>query len=686
VGALVESGLRRLGFAALLAVSAAAVGLVGQAKAVSCSRSAATVTVALGAGQNATIVRSGDSLNVNPGGCSGNPTVNNTDRINVTGAAGAETITIDFSGGLFRPGATNEAQGDSEIEIDLAMGAGEDSLIVNGRAENDSFVSGTAGINYDADNDVDITRQSVRNVTLDGADGNDVVSGGGGAGTGEPQEFAITLQGGAGDDALSGGRGNDTLSGGVGIDDEHAGDGDDTFNEGAEPNGADSLDGGAGTDEVNYENRTVSIAVSLDDVADDGAAGEGDNAQSSIERARTGTAPDTLTGNASNNRLNGGDGIDTLNGLDGDDTLVGEGGADVHNGGNGTDTASYAGRTAPVTVTIDGVANDGESGEGDNVGTDIEEVSGGSAADRLTGGDANNTLRGNDGDDILAGAGGSDNLFGGNGVDTATYEERSEPVSVTLDGDPNDGEGGEGDNVAADVENVVGGTAGDSLTGNGFNNVLDGGAGADRLSGGDGNDIENGGDGNDRFIEGAAANGADQMNGGPGTDAVAYGSRVDNLAVSLDGAPNDGALNEGDDVGAGVEKATTGSGDDNLDGSASRNNLSGGRGKDSIAGGGSADDLSGGKGSDNIGAGDGEDDVSGGQSDDKLRGKAGADNVSGGSGADRLEGGAAGDDHKGKNGNDKLLGGAGNDSLNGGDGRDDCATGPDGGSKKNCER
>jgi Ca2+-binding RTX toxin-like protein len=247
-----------------------------RADAVTCARTGQTVTVTLGAGQNATIARSGDAIDVT-GGCSGNPTVNNTDQINVTGAAGAETVTINFSSGLLRPGVTNEGAGENEIEIDLAMGGGDDSLIVDGRPEVDLFISGADGINFNGDGDADITRQNVQNITLNGGGGNDTLSGAGGGGTGAAMAGAITLQGAAGNDTLTGGQGNDTLNGGADSDDERGGDGNDTFNQGADPNGADSLNGQAGQDAVNYNARTIAISVTLDGVADDGASGEGDN-------------------------------------------------------------------------------------------------------------------------------------------------------------------------------------------------------------------------------------------------------------------------------------------------------------------------------------------------------------------------------------------------------------------------
>ena len=55
---------------------------------------------------------------------------------------------------------------------------------------------------------------------------------------------------------------------------------------------------------------------------------------------------------------------------------------------------SYASRTAAVTVSLDGTANDGESGENDNVGADVESITGGKGNDTLTGNDLANQLSG----------------------------------------------------------------------------------------------------------------------------------------------------------------------------------------------------------------------------------------------------------------------------------------------------
>ena len=70
------------------------------------------------------------------------------------------------------------------------------------------------------------------------------------------------------------------------------------------------------------------------------------------------------------------------------------------------------------------------------------------------------------GADILRPGLGSDNVTGGPGADIATYEDRASPVTLSLDGQPNDGHSDEHDLLQADVEDLIGGTGDDTLTGN----------------------------------------------------------------------------------------------------------------------------------------------------------------------------------------------------------------------------
>ena len=148
-----------------------------------------------------------------------------------------------------------------------------------------------------------------------------------------------------------------------------------------------------------------------------------------------GDGPDRIFGGTGNERiygdggddgvLNGGPGDDVIDGGAGDDQLgdrleAGQGtldpGADSYTGGAGNDLVSYAMHSG-VTVSLDGAANDGAAGEGDNVSADIETVSGSRDADTLIGNDGPNGLVGDFGNDILVGNGGDDALDGGFGTD-----------------------------------------------------------------------------------------------------------------------------------------------------------------------------------------------------------------------------------------------------------------------------
>src|SRR4029079_13156029 len=105
-----------------------------------------------------------------------------------------------------------------------------------------------------------------------------------------------------------------------------------------------------------------------------------------MENVIGGDGNDTILGGAPANVLVGGPGLDSLDGEAANDILDGGGrggvarhrvldgcaAADVLAGGAGTDGVTYAGRTAPVHVTIDGLDNDGEAGEGETIRTDVQ--------------------------------------------------------------------------------------------------------------------------------------------------------------------------------------------------------------------------------------------------------------------------------------------------------------------------
>lgn len=144
----------------------------------------------------------------------------------------------------------------------------------------------------------------------------------------------------AGADTLSGG-GTDQFYGGVGNDTTAGNGGNDIYNADLPVDGADAFVGGPGVDTAAYNNRTAALAITLDGVANDGAAGEGDNVGADVENVLAGFGPDVVQGNGAANEIRAGQGADTISGLGGNDTLSaadGAGGNDSLNGGTGTDT------------------------------------------------------------------------------------------------------------------------------------------------------------------------------------------------------------------------------------------------------------------------------------------------------------------------------------------------------------
>jgi len=321
---------------------------------------------------------------------------------------------------------------------------------------------------------------------LDGGQGNDTIDGGPGddqvADSGAPNPTPATppgvndtsndtitggegqdnLNGGAGDDHVDGGDGSDpALTGGLGADTVTGGNGDDGVFA-TEDHAADSYSGGAGNDTIDYSNYGSAIALTLAGGAT-GAGGENDTLAADFENANGGSGDDTLTGTDAANIINGGSGNDTINGAGGDDNLIGSSGNDVlaggegrdflaggdgndtlngengdddlqgnagddaFNGGAGNDTADYTDRgfNQNVSVTLDGVANDGASGEADNADADkqVENVVTGGGDDTVVGNALLNfidTGAGNDVVNVTDGTFLTDIVACGTGFDTAT--------------------------------------------------------------------------------------------------------------------------------------------------------------------------------------------------------------------------------------------------------------------------
>ncbi|MBN8914496.1 MAG: hypothetical protein J0I31_02735 [Rhizobiales bacterium] len=453
---------------------------------------------------------------------------------------------------------------DADANINLATGHFE-ALIAN--AGNDTIVGNSSALGY-----------------IDGAAGNDTITGGGLAdillgGTGND-----TIHAGDGDDLLEGGADDDTLYGEAGADVLQGNDGNDILVGGA---GADRLDGGSGSDTASYASDTVSVTVNLQVGTSIGGGAAGDQLIN-IENLIGGSANDTLTGNAGDNSFKGG------------------AGADIMDGGAGIDTLSYEGSTTAIKVAL------GEAGvqatstntvtTADDFGDkfiNFENVIGGNKADTITGNSLDNVLSGGGGADTISGGAGNDTIIGGAGadtmdggagIDTLSYEGSTTSINLTL------GEAGVqktsssilattddyGDKYI-NFENVIGGKKANNITGNSLNNVLIGGAVADTLSGAAGDDL---------IIGGA---GADTLDGGAGIDTLSYAGSTLSVSVTLGAAgaqtTASGATGS-DSVGdklKNFENLVGGLASDTLTGNTSNNVLNGGGGNDTLTGGGGSD-------------------------------------------------------------------------------------------------
>jgi Ca2+-binding RTX toxin-like protein len=484
----------------------------------------ATVLFPSGANQSRTVSRQpgGNKIFYNGSQCQ-TASVNNTNTVYVITDTGTQTLTIDLSDGPFAPGATAEAAGTSEIEFEVDLGAGTDGINVYGGGGSDKLAfQGTTKLLLNGDADSDVHLLSAENRWLYGGSGNDVLKA---SPTSPPAEF----YGGGGNDTLTGGGGSDDLTGEA---------------------GADTLAGGPN---------------------DDNLYGGGGG--------------DTLKGGDGDDYAIGGDGDDLFDAGYGDDSFYSESagdGADRMIGGPGTyDQFSYDARSVKVTADLDGTADDGENGEKDRLGIDVETIDGGAGNDVLTGNNQDNYLDGGPGADELKGGNGDDGLYGYEGADT-----------------------------------------------------LRGGPGSDDLAGGTQNDDLNGDAGNDLIYAENTEDGDDDIRGGDGSDTVYYYGRTATTWIRL-GSTNEGGSTEHDIIHSDVENGYGGSGNDIMAGTGKDNYLQGNAGSDTIDGGAGADSLAGGLGGDVLTGGDGYDYVYGNDDNDTLHlNDAGTDYANCGAGVD----------------------------------------------------
>jgi Ca2+-binding RTX toxin-like protein len=348
-----------------------------------------------------------------------------------------------------------------------------------------------------------------------------------------------------------------------------------------------------------------------------------------------GAGNDRLTGGAQGDVLTGGDGNDTLDGGAGSDQLDGGAGndsinytahaggpdVDVVTGGTGSDVLnlSFATVAGPLTwsLTPDGLG--GYSGwfqtDADHrvefagierfaiTGTDAaDDIAGGDGADLFIGGGGDDVIRGYGGADLLTGAAGLDTLIGGTGNDVYVVDGPGDAsdVIVELEGEGTD----EVDTdfasytLGANLEYLVGTLeTGQTLTGNGLanivqgflgNDVIDGGAGADILQGGAGNDVYYVDDAGDVVTD---SSGTDEIRTALATYTIGASSGVENLTgLAATGQSLSGT--------SGSNTIRGGTGDDQLFGLGGTDTLWGGAGNDQLDGGTSGDVMRGEQGDD----------------------------------------------------------------------------------------
>jgi len=297
-------------------------------------------------------------------------------------------------------------------DVGAISGAPARNATIFGRGGNDAAtVYGGPGVTSYVDTGAgDDTADVFANGTYSERGGATTITGGDGADT-----ISFTGQGGAGA-TINAGTGNDDVNTMLGPATIDAGPGNDVIEPDrnrtppasggapATPVGPDVIKGGPGVDTLKADfqlGRTQPFVATLDDVADDGQAGEGDNYGSDLENIVTRGLDARITGTAGPNVITAGGPGAVVSGLGGNDTITGRGSANAamptrFDGGPGNDTI---------------------------IGAPFSTIIGGSGTDTLVGSQEADRFEARDGE--------KDTLICGRGVDTAIID----PLDV-LPADP----------------------------------------------------------------------------------------------------------------------------------------------------------------------------------------------------------------------------------------------------------
>jgi serralysin len=488
--------------------------------------------------------------------------------------------------------------------------------------ENLTLSVGGIGVGNSSDNTITTTSASA--VTLSGGAGNDAVTGNAGNDNLDGGLGDDTLSGAAGNDTLSGAAGNDSLDGGDGNDALDGIDGNDTLKGGATGNdtlkgglGNDSLDGGVGNDSLDggFGNDTlvggtgndIYVVDAATDVITEAAGDSNDIVQSIVSYTLldavkvetltlTGALAVNATGNIEANTLNGNTAANVLDGKAGADTMIGGLGNDTYKVDNILDVITEGAIATEIDSVISSVSY--------TLATNVENLSLDTLAGAInaTGNASKNILTGNSSANTLDGLAGADTMIGGQGVDTYKVDNAgdivTETFASTLTTELDTVQSTVSYTLSTNVENLTiltgfavdgtGNTLNNVITGSDLNNKLFGGTGNDTLIGLLGDDSLDGGTGSDILI------------GGGGNDAYVVDSSADLITEAVGGGTMDAVSSSVTyTLSSNVEKLTlTGSGAVNASAGADNNILLGNSAANVLNGGAGADTMTGFAGND----------------------------------------------------------------------------------------
>jgi Ca2+-binding RTX toxin-like protein len=408
-------------------------------------------------------------------------------------------------------------------------------LEISGGNGNDYLMGGESGDTLNGNSDNDALAGEGGNDLLFGEDGNDLI------------------EGGDGNDQIFGGNNSENATGQLAVDELFGNAGSDFIDGGA---GSDFIDGGA-DDDILYGD-TESAPVGNDTLI----GGQGNDTLQGLggNDILIGGNVSELADPAGDDYLNGGSGDDQLIGdlknESGNDFLIGEAGSDQITGGSGTDTVSYLSSPNGVVVNIDEI----QGYTTETIESNFS-VSAGSAQD---------------------GFGSIDTFHTSITIDSFNEEDQSTTTNVQ--------------DLAGELENIIGSQLNDVLIGNNQSNILSGLDGRDLLIG----------NGDDDILE-----------GGDDIDTISYyrdpSMVIVNLAenTAIDGFGGLDTLHDIENViGSGFDDILTGDDVDNL--------------------------IAAGKGNDWVSSSGGNDSIYGEAGHDYLRGEAGNDLINGGESTDTV--------------------------------------------------